>query len=44
LWAGRLPLARHTYTIPVRVALLGAGAAQLRQRLPGQNPVAPVLL
>jgi tetraacyldisaccharide 4'-kinase len=44
LWAGRLPMARHTYTIPVRVALLGAGAAQLRQRLPGQNPVAPVLL
>ncbi|RYY19440.1 MAG: tetraacyldisaccharide 4'-kinase, partial [Cytophagaceae bacterium] len=44
LWAGRLALARHTYTIPVRVALLGTGAAQLRQRLPAQNPGAPVLL
>ena len=44
LWAGRLNMARHTYTIPVRVALLGAGAAQLRGRLPGQSPGAPVLL
>ncbi|GAB3635851.1 tetraacyldisaccharide 4'-kinase [Hymenobacter arcticus] len=29
LWAGQPALARHTYTIPVRVALLGSGAAQL---------------
>ncbi len=29
LWAGRAALARHTYTIPVRVALLGSGAPQL---------------
>jgi tetraacyldisaccharide 4'-kinase len=32
------------YTIPVRVALLGAGAAQLRQLLPGASPGSPVLL
>jgi tetraacyldisaccharide 4'-kinase len=32
------------YTIPVRVALLGAGAARLRQLLPGARPAAPVLL
>jgi tetraacyldisaccharide 4'-kinase len=32
------------YTIPVRVALLGAGAARLRQLLPGASPGSPVLL
>jgi tetraacyldisaccharide 4'-kinase len=32
------------YTIPVRVALLGAGAARLRQLLPGASPASPVLL
>jgi len=32
------------YTIPVRVALLGAGAAQLRQLLPGASPGSLVLL
>jgi tetraacyldisaccharide 4'-kinase len=32
------------YTIPVRVALLGAGAAQLRQRLTGRGTGQPVLL
>ncbi len=32
------------YTIPVRVALLGAGAAQLRQLLPGRAAGQPVLL
>ncbi|WP_233635590.1 tetraacyldisaccharide 4'-kinase [Hymenobacter setariae] len=32
------------YTIPVRVALLGAGAAQLRQLLPGASPSSLVLL
>lgn len=32
------------YTIPVHVALLGAGAAQLRQLLPGASPSSPVLL
>jgi tetraacyldisaccharide 4'-kinase len=32
------------YTIPVRVALLGAGAAQLRQLLLGASPGSPVLL
>jgi tetraacyldisaccharide 4'-kinase len=32
------------YTIPVRVALLGAGATQLRQLLPGASPGSPVLL
>lgn len=44
LWAQPLRIARHIYTIPVRVALLGAGAAQLRQRLPGASPASPVLL
>jgi tetraacyldisaccharide 4'-kinase len=34
LWAGRALMARHTYTIPVRVAFLGAGAAVLRELLP----------
>ena len=29
LWAGQAAMARRTYTIPVRVALLGTGAAQL---------------
>lgn len=29
LWAGQAALVGHTYTIPVRVALLGSGAAQL---------------
>ena len=32
------------YTIPVRVALLGTGAAQLRQLLPGAKPDQPVPL
>ena len=32
------------YTIPVRVALLGAGAARLRQLLPGASPASPILL
>ncbi|MFD1872963.1 tetraacyldisaccharide 4'-kinase [Hymenobacter bucti] len=44
LWAQQLQIARHIYTIPVRVALLGAGAAQLRQLLPGASPASPVLL
>jgi len=32
------------YTIPIRVALLGTGAAQLRQLLLGASPGSPVLL
>ncbi|MBJ6146009.1 tetraacyldisaccharide 4'-kinase [Hymenobacter sp. BT559] len=32
------------YTIPVRVALLGTGAARLRALLPGASPSSPVLL
>jgi tetraacyldisaccharide 4'-kinase len=32
------------YTIPVRVALLGGGATQLAQLLPGASPNSPVLL
>ncbi|RZK60432.1 MAG: hypothetical protein EOO59_06900, partial [Hymenobacter sp.] len=32
------------YTIPVRVALLGTGAAQLRQLLPGLSAGQPVIL
>jgi tetraacyldisaccharide 4'-kinase len=34
LWAGRTEMHLQTYTIPVRVAFLGEGEAQLRQLLP----------
>ncbi len=34
LWAGQAAMAGHTYTIPVRVALLGSGRCSWRQRWP----------
>ncbi|UOQ99950.1 tetraacyldisaccharide 4'-kinase [Hymenobacter sp. 5317J-9] len=37
LWAGRPPLAAHTYTIPVQVAFLGTGADELRTLLPSRS-------